>query len=115
MRIKPETVHQIKIVNWIHQCTDLPIIYIKNEGKKSYVAASIDKKMGLCVGCSDLFLPRANDSYHGLFLEVKSEKGKISSNQVLFSHKMVKELYHVAFAFGAEEGIQIIKDFYSLS
>lgn len=112
--IKPETIEQIKIVNWVHQCTDLPIIYIENEGKRSYVASTISKKMGLFAGAADLFIPRANTKYHGLFIEVKSNAGKISPNQQRFSDLMFKELFKVVFAFGADEGIQSIKDFYSL-
>lgn len=112
--INSESKEQIIIVNWIKQKTDLPVIYIENEGKRSYVEASIVKKMGLFPGVSDLFIPRSNGTYHGLFLEVKTEKGKVSPNQSLFADKMVRELYHVAFVFGANDGINTIKSFYNI-
>jgi SPX domain protein involved in polyphosphate accumulation len=114
IKLLPEAKEQILIVNWIHQMTDLPVIYIKNEEKRSYGSASIVKKMGLHKGCADLFIPRANESFHGLFLEVKSEKGKISPDQHKFEEQMLREQYLVVFVFGHVSAIHTLRTFYSL-
>lgn len=42
-----------------------------NEGRKNLIAASLDKAMGLTSGIPDLFLAIPNNSFHGLYLELK--------------------------------------------
>ncbi len=114
MKVGKETLEQIKIVDWVKANTDLPIIHIPNEGKRSYVMSHIMKRMGLMAGVSDLFIPRRNIRYSGLWLEVKAEGGKVSAYQEAFIHNMLKENYMALCVWGADSGIEFIKSHYSL-
>ena len=43
---------------------------------------------GLKKGVPDICLPIANKSHHGLYIELKSEKGKPTSDQLLWIKKL---------------------------
>lgn len=115
VRINPETVDQIKIVNWVRQCTNLPCIHIPNEGKRSTQQGSILKKMGLTAGVADLFFPRANHNSHGLWIEVKTLKGKPTEAQTLFINQMLDEGYEAKICYGFEDAIRTIKMHFNIS
>ena len=115
MKLNPETIEQIRIVEWIKQTTNLPVIHIANEGKRSQAMGAILKRMGMVAGASDLFIPRANAEYHGLFIEVKVGKGKLSPAQTMFIDKMLSEGYMALAVWGADAAIEFIRTFYQLS
>lgn len=117
VRIGPETIATIQIVEFIKQTTDIPVIHIANEGKRSYAMGSILVRMGLMKGVSDLFFPRSSSDsqYKGIWLEVKIGKGKPSPEQIKFIDSMYKEGYMGICCWGSEEGINILKRFYDLS
>lgn len=112
--IGEETTEQIKVVNWIRQCTTLPIIHVANERKCTPQHGIILKKMGQRSGVFDLFLPRSNGKQHGLWVEMKSRKGKPTTTQLDFMCEMISENYGAFVAYSADEAILIIKNFYSL-
>lgn len=110
-----EDVIQIQVVHWIRSNTDLPVIHIANQRACTPSQGAKLKRMGVLPGVSDLFIPRAHSIYHGLWIELKSHKGKPSLNQVSFSKMMQREGYEALFAYGADDAIALIKDFYELS
>ena len=63
-----ETIAQIQVVNWVKQCTTIPVIHIGNERKCSPQYGAMLKRLGTRAGVSDLFFPRSNGKQHGLFL-----------------------------------------------
>jgi len=67
------------------------------------------KAMGMVVGQADLFLalPRVNS--HGLYIEMKSEVGKISPEQREFLDDMSSQGYITMVANGADQAINAIK------
>ncbi len=109
-----EQIEQIKVHEFVKQCTDLPFIHIANERKCSAQQGALLKRMGVMAGVSDIFIPRSNGLLHGLFIELKIKSGKVSSHQNLFISNMVAEGYGAMVAYDAEEAILIIKAFYRL-
>lgn len=109
-----EQIEQIKVHEFVKQCTDLPFIHIANERKCSAQQGALLKRMGVMPGASDIFIPRSNGTLHGLFIELKTKSGKVSDNQNIFIEKMIFEDYGAMIAYGAEEAILIIKSFYRL-
>ena len=77
------------------------------------------KKQGLLVGVSDIFLPRAVHSvsghYNGLFIEMKRRKidgpSKVSGDQMDFLSAMDIQGYKTAVCYGADEAIEVIKNY----
>ena len=49
---------------------------IPNGGKRNKIEASILKQEGVLAGVADLFIMCPNENFHGLFLELKTEKGR---------------------------------------
>jgi hypothetical protein len=115
MNLSPETIQQIIVVDWVKQCTDLPIIHIANERGCSFQQGKTLKRMGVLSGVSDLFIPRATKNRHGMFLELKTLKGKLTRNQIKFIDDMNKEGYYALAAYGSDNAIAIIKDFYEIN
>lgn len=52
-----------------------------NGGKRNYREAARFKAMGVRAGFPDLFLAVPNATKHGLFMELKSEDGRLSDHQ----------------------------------
>lgn len=69
------------------------------------------KACGLVVGQSDLFLAVPRNGYHGLFIEMKSLKGRLSDDQDAFITDMLTMGYDCYVAFGADEAIEKIKNY----
>lgn len=114
MRINSESLEQIKVCEWLRQCTDLPFFHIPNERKSSPQQGAILKRMGVVSGVSDLMIPRATKSTHGTFIELKSSTGRPSPAQTKFLAAMHRENYSVHVAYGAEEAINIIRTLYEI-
>lgn len=93
----------------------MPVIHIPNEGKRSFFDRDLLVKMGLYPGASDLFFPRGNHEFKGLWMEVKSEKGKMSELQKLFIDVMIKEGYAGICVWDSNTAIEFIKQFYSVT
>ncbi len=109
-----ESIEQIKVINWIRQCTNLPVMHIGNERKCSPQYGQMLKRLGTRAGVSDLFFPRSNGKQHGLFVEMKSKKGKPTKTQLEFINEMINENYGGVVAYSSDEAILIIKSFYSI-
>ena len=114
LKIHAEALTQIQIIEFVKQCTDIPVIHIANQRKCSVQEGMILKRMGVAFGVSDLFFPRGNEKYSGMWMELKAPKGKLSKNQDDFLCKMAKEGYYSCVCYSSANGIQVIKDFYSI-
>jgi hypothetical protein len=116
MKLGEETTTQIIVMDWIRfKGLDPITMHIANERKSSIQAGALLKRMGVKSGVSDLFIARASREYHGLWLELKSEKGKVSANQSKFMADMVREGYATKVAYSADEAIFIISDYLMMS
>jgi hypothetical protein len=107
-----ESNEQIAAMDWLRaqypevaECT----MHIGNERKASYYAGYIMKRMGVLKGASDLFMAWPNGGYHGLFIEIKSLKGKPTPEQLAFIQRMVDKGYYACICYGADEVIKTMK------
>lgn len=112
--MKNEGAHQIVVHEWVKNNTTLPFIHIANERRCSPQRGSLLRKMGVKAGVSDIFIPRANDIYHGLWIELKDVGGRLSTAQSNFIQQMLDEGYFAEVAYGSSAAIQIIKIFYDI-
>ena len=81
-----ESDHQKALITWarlsIGKYPELKYLYaIPNGGKRSIVTATRLKAEGAKAGVSDLHLPVPRGGYHGLWIEMKTETGKLSDAQ----------------------------------
>jgi len=92
-----EAAHQAQVVEWARLASRsakypmLNMLHCSLNGVKlSKTQAGIAKAQGMLSGVPDLFLPVPKNGFHGLFIEMKSEKGRVTENQpevkVTFCH-----------------------------
>lgn len=87
--IASEAQHQIALVSWSMQyrvpCENFKlgeIMYaIPNGGSRNVIEAVNLKRQGTLAGIPDHHIPIAKKGYHGMYVENKSEKGKLSEKQ----------------------------------
>ena len=79
---------QISCVNWFRlQYPNHVLFACPNGGFRNAREAGILKAEGVMPGVADLFLMYAAHGYHGLFIEMKTETGKLSDYQMKFREK----------------------------
>ncbi len=66
-------------------------------------------------GVPDLFLPVPRGCFHGLYIEMKSDKGRVTDNQRWFLSKTEGLGYKTAVCYSAKEAIETIQDYYDAS
>lgn len=66
---------------------------VHNEGKKSKPQAIKDKALGIVAGAPDLNLDLPRHGYHGLRIEMKTQKGKQTEKQRMFQKSLESNGY----------------------
>lgn len=85
---------QQSMVKWFgYKYREYLLFAIPNGHKRNAITGAILKREGVVAGVADLFLMKANKKYHGLWIEVKIEKGRQSESQKEFEGKAVREGY----------------------
>lgn len=120
MKVNKETQEQIQLMIWcqyqknIYPELDL-IFHIVNEGKRSVRAGAELKRMGMKKGVPDICLPVPRGLYHGLWIELKSDKTKkASKEQKEWLIKLTEQGYKAVLAYGADDAVKIIKEYLNL-
>lgn len=84
-----------------------------NGVKLTKTQAVIAKSQGMLSGVPDLFLPVPKNGFHGLFIEMKSEKGRVTENQHWFLTNADSVGYKTVICYSAKEAISAIEAYYS--
>jgi|ERR1044071_5760802 hypothetical protein len=87
---------------------------IVNEGKRSRAQGFYLQLIGMRAGLPDYHLPVANNSYHGLWIEMKTKTQKRIAkreNQLSWLDKLKKIGHYATFAYGASDAIKITLDY----
>ena len=85
---------------------------IPNGGARHIGTAIKLKQEGVTAGVADLFLMIPANGLHGLFLEMKKEKGaKLQQNQIEFLNLAESMGYGAEVAYGFEEAQKIIQKY----
>lgn len=79
------------------------IFAIPNGGHRHIIVAVKLKAEGVKPSIPDLFLPVAAWGKHGMFIEMKSKKGKVTKKQKIKIDELRKEGYHAGVCFGFDE------------
>ena len=114
MACNAEAIEQIIVVEFVKQIAKVPVFHCANERKCSPQYGAMLKRLGTRAGVSDLFFPRGNSEFKGIWIEMKSIVGKPSPAQLQFLDEMRAEGYMGIVANGAQEAINCIVDFYNL-
>ena len=92
---------------------ELGLLYaIPNGGKRAIKTAVALKKQGVKRGVPDMCLPVARGGYHGLYVELKRQKGgTVSEAQKSWITALTEQGYKAVVCRGAEEAIGTIKEY----
>lgn len=120
MSLQPEQIEHINIVNWFnYQYPELSddLHHFANERRCSIQQGRLLKRMGVKRGVADFFLAIPQSPYHGLWIELKVGKGKLSKEQKEFLSRKNERGYLATEVLGFEAAIETIrfylKNYYS--
>lgn len=95
-----ESEMQIALFDWAKlqekKYPELKLLHhIPNGGKRNITTAVRLKREGVKAGVPDVFLPVARKGYHGLYIELKAGKGKVTINQDFWIDELREQKYFV--------------------
>lgn len=92
----------------------LKLLYaIPNGGKRAIKTAVALKRQGVKAGVPDMCLPVSRGNYHGLYIELKRQKGgTVSEAQKAWIDALNAQGYKAVVCHGADEAIAEIKDYF---
>ena len=92
---------------------ELGLLYaIPNGGKRAIKTAIALKAQGVKSGVPDMCLPVARGGYHGLYIELKRQKGGVvSETQKSWITALAEQGYKAVVCRGADEAIRTIKEY----
>lgn len=123
-----EHLEQQKVFNWAkHQSQyypELALLFAIPNAQKAlsriptatgrFRMVNHQKSEGLKKGVPDIFLPFPSSKYHGLFIELKADKGKASSEQMWWIEQLQKQGYKAVVVTGHEAAIKVISEYLCL-
>lgn len=110
---------QCSLITWTNYAQqtypELNLIFaIPNGGKRNPIVAANLKAEGVKSGVPDLMLPVARGEYHGLFIEMKSKKGRESANQILWRERLTAQNYKCVVCYSWLEAKDVIINYLNL-
>lgn len=111
-----ETQIHLAVMKWVrlHPKISPYVIHIPNEGKRSQRTGRLLKNMGMRSGVSDLFIALPRNGYHGAWIELKTDKGKVQPSQIEFLEDMKSSGYFVEITRGFDATVMAIKNYCDL-
>ncbi|MDR1340113.1 MAG: VRR-NUC domain-containing protein [Prevotellaceae bacterium] len=99
-------------VKWFrYQYPGMLLYAIPNGGARSGTEASIMKGEGVLAGVADLFLSVPAAEYHGLYIEMKTKKGRQSLSQEAFQKEAERFGYKYAVCRSLDEFMETINNY----
>ena len=114
---QPEAIEQAKVIAWARANErNYPYLWMLHSSlnglKRTKNAQGKAKQQGMLSGVPDLFLPVKNNNFVGLYIEMKSTKGRVSVEQSRYLKCAAENGYSVVVCYSANEAIKRIEDYY---
>jgi hypothetical protein len=84
---------------------------VPNGGVRNIGTAVKLKNEGVLAGVADLFLMQSNKTHHGMFIEMKAAKGKVSEQQKYFLEQAKAKGYAACVCYSFEEAQAAITNY----
>lgn len=116
---KTEAQHQMNVINWsiLHtaEWPELALLHhIPNGGTRDAVEGRHLKQQGVKRGVPDLCLPVPKGKYHGLYLEMKTETGRPTTEQKWWGEHLVQKGYMWEVCYGWKSAVRVLEWYVSL-
>lgn len=113
---QPEAIEQEKVIKWARDNeNNYPFLWLLHSSlngvKLSKNQAGRAKTQGMLSGVPDLFLPVPKNGFHGLYIEMKSEKGRVSVSQNRFLSVTNELGYQSIVCYSSEDAIEKINEY----
>ena len=111
-----EAEEQIAVMKWAelmshkHPCLKM-LFHIPNGGGRNISEAANLKRMGVKSGVPDLFLPYPVGDWHGLWIELKTERGRVMGAQLEWIEYLRSQGYAAYVCRGAEQAINCLEEY----
>ena len=103
---------QMQCLKWFWlQYPKHTLFAIPNGGKRSAIEAGIMKAEGVLAGVADCFFMKENVQYNGLFIEIKTPKGKQTEKQKEFELRAKAEGYDYKVCRSLEDFMTTINEY----
>lgn len=115
--VPTEAEEQIALFEWAAlqsgRFPELALLYhVPNGGSRNKIEAARLRAQGVKSGVPDLCLPVARGGNHGLYIELKRQRGgRISEEQVRWINGLLKQGYAAAICKGWQEAANVIIDY----
>ena len=109
-----EADEQIVVVKWANMmASKYPclkyLFHIPNGGSRNIAEAANLKRMGVKAGVPDLCLPYPSKGYHGLWIEMKTDKGRQTGSQKEWAEWLNDNGYMAVVCHGYGEAINALE------
>ncbi|MEG2787358.1 MAG: VRR-NUC domain-containing protein [Romboutsia sp.] len=116
---RSESSEQILVIQWCEMNENIYpgielIHHIPNGGKRNKQEAARLKKEGVKSGVPDLHLPVPKGVYNGLYIEMKYNGNKPTTNQKVWIEKLNKQGYYATYCDGFEEAKETIINYMTI-
>ncbi len=109
----PESEIQQNAVEWFKLQYPKKLIAASQNGARVNIRQAVTlKKEGLLRGLPDLFIPEPTDKYHGLWIEMKSPKGRTTKHQDDIILKMIERGYMVSICRSLGEFQEVVRYYF---
>ena len=116
-----EAREQICVIKWSQQphirqkWPELALLHhIKNETTEGARQVAVDRAMGVRKGVPDLCLPVAKGQYHSLYIELKTESGRLSEDQRWWGECLTAQGNFWECCHGWESAVSVLERYLSL-
>lgn len=112
-----ESAEQAAVMRWaqvmIYKWPCLKWLYhVPNEGQRSRITGGRMRLEGMKSGVADLCLPTARGKYHGLYIEMKRQRGNTPTEEQLdFLQDVSAEGYAACWCRGQDAAIRVITEY----
>ena len=105
-----EADEQAAVIEWC-AWNKVLVFHIPNGGARDARTGAQLKRQGVKRGVPDLCVPVARGGYHGLYIEMKTRTGRLSSEQETWLRRLQSEGYRAVVCRGAGQAINEIDDY----
>ena len=116
-----EAQHQKNVIEWsqnpriLAKYPGVELLYhIPNGGSRNKIEAAHLKQQGVRPGVPDLCLPVARGQYHGLYIEMKTDTGRASTEQKDWIERLNAEGYFAEVCHGWESAVRVLEWYLTL-
>ena len=104
--------HQVAYFRWLgYKHPNLLAYAIPNGGLRNKAVAGKLKAEGVVSGIPDIFVAHPNGTHHGLYIEMKAEKGRPSKSQVEIKARLELAGYRVDVCHGWHEAMAATQEY----